>query len=174
MMTFEDALYEYDYYHNVNEDYMIDEKNGFTVLHYLAGRCHLFALKMNELLGLDVGLYLDMEPLDDNFDMLPHAALEHAFCHLTDEDAFDGQGARSYKENYNTFCWNTNNFEQIKGDDAVHLLKDWISKDLLFNFEPGEEDALTAYILKIKEHQLLKEIDFTPVPEQRVKSIFKP
>lgn len=146
---FTDYLYEYDNQVNVDESYNICDTNKFQVIHYLSGRCHLFALKLHEVLGLKVGLFIDDQCLDLDGD----AALDHAFCYIDDKYVVDVRGIRLKEDLYSEFCMDA--FDPICLDNSSSVINEWISLGKLCHFENKEEEiSLVKYIQDMKENDL--------------------
>ena len=148
---FTDYLYEYDNQVNVDESYNICDTNKFQVIDYLSGRCHLFALKLHEVLGLKVGLFID----DNCMELDGEAALNHAFCYIDETYVVDVRGIRHKEDLYNEFCLDS--FDPICLTDSTSIVNDWIKLDKLIPFENKEEEiSLVKYIQDMKENDLFR------------------
>lgn len=138
-MLLKDAIYDYDYQLNVEEDFIVCKKNNFNVSHYLHGKCHLFALALHEATGLKIGLFVDEERFEGV------AGLEHAFCYIDDEYIVDAQGIRSKDEAFNQYCSETWEFSEYQDDGTI--IKDWMETNRLDPYENEfEKNSIKLYV----------------------------
>lgn len=142
----EKNLYVHDgLYLSLSESFLIFDQ--FKVEDYLHGRCHLLAVVLSEVMGLDCGVLLDLQAMIDENDE-PVMALEHAFCvNVHENEAFsvDARGMRSsaeMKAEYNQ-AWES---EVITGKEASELIAQWIASGKLNDFLPGERQALVDHV----------------------------
>lgn len=119
----------------------------YTLAHYLAGRCHLFALALHHATDLPLAVWLDEEAwFEDLIDPIP--ALDHAFC-LHPEDAssgIDANGTRELADIEADYASDSTEPLLLTGDAAKALLLDWIEMGQLNDFDPGEQDSLIAFL----------------------------
>lgn len=119
----------------------------YTLAHYLAGRCHLFALALHQVTDLPLAVWLDEEAwFEDLVDPIP--ALDHAFClHPEDSAAgIDANGSRDLDDIEADYASGSTAPLLLTGDAARALLIDWIGVGRLNGFDPGEQDALSTFI----------------------------
>ena len=153
-MNFIQSLFEYDNFLNVDEQFIVDSENNHSVGLYLHGRCHLFALKLHEMTQYPISAYIELEPWDDNYNILDKPALIHAFCMLNDSLSIDALGVRSQNTVEAEYCFESNELLVTRGEETRKLLVDWIAADLLYDYEPHEEQALERYIQLMIDNKL--------------------
>lgn len=144
---------------NVDESYLVDEPNSFWVSNYVAGRCHLAALAIAKIAGLRLGVFLDECPMDLDGEDSTLPVLEHAFCYLDSNNNYlvDARGVRTRTDLLEEYCCDTQEFMELSGDQAEHLIRQWMEHGNLQNFEPGEEQRLETYIQEMYELKLLSD-----------------
>lgn len=137
-MLLKNAIYDYDGQLNVDDQFVVCEKNKFNVSHYLHGKCHLFALALHEVTGLKIGLFVDEERFEGV------AGLDHAFCYINNDYIIDAQGIRSKTEIMAEYCMETWKFAEYMDDGTI--INEWIQNNLLDPYtNEHEKVSIKAY-----------------------------
>lgn len=164
------ALYEHDGTAiNVVDDYLVYPANRLYVEHYLAGRCHIFAMALHNQIGLELGAFLDLEAWVDGLDD-PIVALEHAFCIIDDEHAIDARGIRLISELHDEFCESSGEPHFIRGDAVAQQISQWLIEETVALPLPGESQVLQEYIEAMRQAKLLQlgvPADFKPTRQAK-------
>lgn len=126
--------------------------NEFTINYYLHGRCHLFALVANKIFGLPIQWLWDLNPEYDGEpeNSAPRAALGHVWLTLENNEVMDASGVLPYSSmiaTYEPLCWDSS----IGYTDAEGI-KNKIKNNVLNDFLPGEEQAITNFITSNKAY----------------------
>ncbi|MDC0764857.1 hypothetical protein POF51_29485 [Brevibacillus sp. AG] len=109
---------------------------------YLYGRCHIFALALQEELGYSIELFWDLEAWFDKDGMKIDTALVHAYCIGSDNVMFDARGriTREVVEEDYEF-----NEPEILATSPQRLCE-LMDQGVLETLKLGELDSIRAYI----------------------------
>ncbi len=121
----------------------------FSVFDYKYGRCHLFALVLNEVLNHEIKLFINEEPFYEDMDDedIPPAALEHAFCLIKEDVTLDAGGVSDVESLFDEYCPDPDNTITLEGDVAKNLIYNWIKEGLLEDFELNEKEKIKQFII---------------------------
>ena len=164
---------------SVAESFLIMELPGGerrTVGSYLHGYCQLMALALSKVTGLPLGVLIQNDAFLDE-DGNPMDALGHAYC-IVEREGQDPLvlDARGYREHSQMLAEYGDEFDfsEAHGKQAADFLKDWMGANLLKGFDPGEEEALVAYGLRLKELGVLHAEPLSEEAVERVESFEQP
>ncbi len=120
----------------------------FSVFDYQYGRCHLFALVLNEVLNHDIKVFINEEPFYEDLpeDGIVPAALEHAFCLIKEDITLDAGGVSDIDSLFAEYCPDPSNTVILDGNIAKNLIYSWIKEGLLEDFELNEYEKIKQFI----------------------------
>jgi hypothetical protein len=121
----------------------------YSVYDYQYGRCHLFALVLNETLNHDINLFINEDPFYEDIpeDVMVPPALEHAFCLIKEDITMDAGGISYIDSLFAEYCQNPESTITLTGDIAKNLINNWIKEGLLEDFELNEKEEIKQFII---------------------------